>query len=1695
MIKLATSVIRRLKGRIAAVLITSVMLVACTDHSPSPLCVDNGDLGTQSSRKIFLEADDNQWVDTGLTVTEGLSFSINSRQETVAGTGNTGGIFLCGLEERCHGVDGQYSAFIISKEKPSASAAGTDLTPCAVNSSSAPDYSSVVCQNGIYSVPSAPSSGRVWMRITDQAGDHGDGDYTHYTAKTVTDIDRIESTTTVFTGLTSEECAAKPGTEEQSICRVANKSLSQCQNWGWDAVGSSAEESICSISNIDSSACSAYGANAHYQTSMCIITNVAAANCTATPPATAVAAAGGCTIFGSTQASCTATTPSTAKFNPAICLVYGLPQSSCPSGAVFTAGTTGNSYSCTKQDIPQSECSTKGGTYEAAGCKVTTPKALTPAQCASLGGTSNADSTCTIKEAVITPPTGSNYGAYNVVLRTSKDSGNAVISTLISAVIAPVRNLLLGIPEKYAMPLSTSQSSENACTNLSGTIDSYSCAGLTPEQCSSAGGSFSVTGGVCTNTVGSTSQCVTPPFSGRIKTLTCEGLDNAADCTATGVEGTFSEITSVCTGGSSCPAPGIVDDVTCSIPASSGYTRSSCEALPDGVFTGSASACNTTVTSVEECNAASGTITNMICSDVHPADCNTTAGEVYTATSWDCSLTKDSAQGCLDASGSITNYACNEYTASECSAAGGTFTADAAASQAPSDAFNTAQEAYNAAIAIYNAANTAASASGATAADVLSAITSTYNSLVSNPNSSQTTIDTATAIMNKMPTTLDSGWIQCYGTSYSDLWIVIPMTSECLMWGYNSIIIYTGVYAVYESGENHDFCILSPPPCGSYVPDQKRFVATTTGLLNFTNNLVEPYRTALAAAQANMDSVTGTCSGISSCGSKPVASVQCYIEPGVLSAPECSADGGVSNVRSGICANTSSCPSYSTILAATCSTPSGSGQCGSCLTTQTSVESCTALNGNVQSYTCNGLTASQCDGSYTPRQTTCSNAKSCPMPGTVRNGTVVCERDLGSGLSISDCTGSGGVPSGIIGNCDGASGCGAGAVTSVVCSRAETVLNSECTSHKGTVESRVCANMNAAQCASVGGVLQGDTCIGANNCTGGIVSALECTLPPVGLTEKIYKNIIQDTNFRSALRALLVLAIVLFAFSYMAGLTQVTHKELIIFILKLSIVLTVIGDNSWEFFYKHLFALFVEGMDDLIWMMSNGINGLISNSEQPMMASIGESGIDQIKAVFNFLGTSLSIIFSSETNIKISSLLGAFPLGIFLVAVIYISIAFFLFAVARAILMYLTSIIMIALLLLLAPIFICFILFAKTRQMFIRWIKQIAVFAIQPVLLFIILAVFNVLIILSLYNLLDFTACYTCVWKINLPISEILNDGINAGAGVFGGSAGEVFPNFDEFCAIPGYLPWGLDPKANVISQVNQMPIMFLYTIIFAVLANLMLKFVDWVDAIATQIVGEEGGVNMNTSRNSVAAATSQAKGVLAGNQAGLDPRTWKGGIAGMANDTLQWADRATGNLGSNTMKRVARTLAPGLTSGGKGEEIGGEQSAYSRTFMTGNEKAGWDKKKDKFDNLSKEEKQKVISANKDRQDLMYTDEKLNSTDKFMSSPGQARHELRKMDKEAQMKELRQMGGAQEDWFRNTRNAARRLFGMEEVTDQEPFDKTPEEKLNEYYKEENKPWAQRRLETEQKAKDEKEAKDKKERENKANKKFDDENSY
>ena len=220
--------------------------------------------------------------------------------------------------------------------------------------------------------------------------------------------------------------------------------------------------------------------------------------------------------------------------------------------------------------------------------------------------------------------------------------------------------------------------------------------------------------------------------------------------------------------------------------------------------------------------------------------------------------------------------------------------------------------------------------------------------------------------------------------------------------------------------------------------------------------------------------------------------------------------------------------------------------------------------------------------------------------------------------------------------------------------------------------------------------------------------------------ESDFKNLIKEQSYLGYIRLILVLYVIFLGLGYLAGFIDFSHKELIVRVFKMAIVIQLVTtESSWSFFSDYFFKFFTNGVGE--------ITGIIFNdpisSTKISIPGIQESSSCQFQNLSGFASFDkiLKELVSYQTSRKIMSLLvwkgGGYVGGALLVVIIYCLIGVVLFIMLKSIMIYIVSYLVISLLIILSPIFIPFILFQVTRSWFDGWLKNLISYFIQPIVI------------------------------------------------------------------------------------------------------------------------------------------------------------------------------------------------------------------------------------------------------------------------------------------------------------------------------------------------------------------------------------------
>jgi type IV secretory pathway VirB6-like protein len=393
---------------------------------------------------------------------------------------------------------------------------------------------------------------------------------------------------------------------------------------------------------------------------------------------------------------------------------------------------------------------------------------------------------------------------------------------------------------------------------------------------------------------------------------------------------------------------------------------------------------------------------------------------------------------------------------------------------------------------------------------------------------------------------------------------------------------------------------------------------------------------------------------------------------------------------------------------------------------------------------------------------------------------------------------------------------------------------------------------------------------------------------PGSISRNLFSQIILDNLFVNMIKAALTLFVVIYGIAFMMGIVQFTYTEFLTRMIKFSIILVLLSPTPWSLFYN-TFGVFFH----------NGTNWLISRSTSIALGSI--AGADPDKP-FLLIDYAIATAFSSKMFVTMIAMFFTGPYGWLFGLLVLFGLGSFVGAMFQAVWIYLMSMVIRAFLFGLAPLFIPFLLFSKTRHLFDGWLNQLVNTMLQPVLLFTFFAFFSTLVQSAMNNILRVPVCYLpgSGYMAGLPNDEVLprfkiwmNGGWQEYARQWGPAGPTEFPNL-------GYV----------------FPIDIMDVLIFLILAQLAWRFNGISVNIAKELSGASTSFNMpgafthmlNPSKAATSKAMAEAEYAVGGpNNQGNRLAAAAGGGGGQANNTTPAASApaagATAPAGSSNLQ------------------------------------------------------------------------------------------------------------------------------------------------------------------------------------------------
>lgn len=261
--------------------------------------------------------------------------------------------------------------------------------------------------------------------------------------------------------------------------------------------------------------------------------------------------------------------------------------------------------------------------------------------------------------------------------------------------------------------------------------------------------------------------------------------------------------------------------------------------------------------------------------------------------------------------------------------------------------------------------------------------------------------------------------------------------------------------------------------------------------------------------------------------------------------------------------------------------------------------------------------------------------------------------------------------------------------------------------------------------------LSGSGSGGSGTATEGLLTSVTKYIKGVvnSASKELYEAFTKSTVYQNAVTAAMTLMVIFYGVGFLIGVVQASFGQILIRLVKMGIVFAMISPTGWQFFSDYAVKFFNDGTDDIIAkVMSIGTGDPFVVGESP----------------FKHLDALASIVISPDMIINMMGALTSGPYGLMMGGLIGFAIWGLMMMLLDGLKIYAISFVVRSLLLGIAPIFIIFLLFERTKQMFTGWLNVLVFLSLQPILFFTFISFFLVMMMSATTNMMgDVEVCWT----------------------------------------------------------------------------------------------------------------------------------------------------------------------------------------------------------------------------------------------------------------------------------------------------------------------------------------------------------------
>ncbi len=229
------------------------------------------------------------------------------------------------------------------------------------------------------------------------------------------------------------------------------------------------------------------------------------------------------------------------------------------------------------------------------------------------------------------------------------------------------------------------------------------------------------------------------------------------------------------------------------------------------------------------------------------------------------------------------------------------------------------------------------------------------------------------------------------------------------------------------------------------------------------------------------------------------------------------------------------------------------------------------------------------------------------------------------------------------------------------------------------------------------------------------------------MAQNFYNGVIQNSNYQDAINSLFILYVTIYGVLIMFNMASHNMAEVAGRLMRMGVIWSLMGPTGWNFFSYYMGQPTIDGMNALITGFSQASTG-------SGITAIANTGMLSAQSMSALTGP-MTLVFSITFLIMFIANLFS-PLGYFMILALLWGLIDFILMMFGALLTYVKAIVGLAFLFGTAPIFFSFLLFEKTRQIFMGWVSHVLGFFLVPVLLFAFLGFYTVILLNTLSQIM-----------------------------------------------------------------------------------------------------------------------------------------------------------------------------------------------------------------------------------------------------------------------------------------------------------------------------------------------------------------------